>query len=231
MEQLNHIKRKRKKMSKLEIRDTATPTLERLFKLSQGLGMQSMSKGASDVVKEMKKDAQSAGKTDYHMRIKNGHRIITHKETSHKLLERYDHKTGKKLTPMWELIRFKQYPYTNTVLMGFLDTKGYTSLKYEGGVSRPYEYVKGTKTKAIMQRIVDGEEITPTAKQRGLFYHSFGDNWGKLQYKNFKIKRKAHPFMKFIKYYGIVEKRAKSEFIVATNQFKQVQVQQIKKTA
>lgn len=199
----------------VELTDNASPMLIKLFKLTNGLGMQALSKGASQVAERMTKDSKSVGMSEYHMRLKNGHRIITSKKKN--LYDRYDHKSGRKLkVSLGDLIRFKQYQFSNTVLVGFLDTKGYTSLRYEAGVPRPFKYVDGTQTKAIAKRMAEGGRINLTRKQRGLFYHSGFKDIARRGY----VERKPHPFMNFITYFGIIESKAQSEWRVAINQFK-----------
>lgn len=186
-----------------------------LFEYSHGLGMQALSKGASDIRKAMISDAKRAGTTTWHQRLKKGKRVIVQgKNIKKQIFSRYDKITGQKLTPMWEFIRFKQYPLSNKVITGFIDTKSYSTLKYEGGKSRPYGRVKGTKTKAIAQRIAFGGKVGLTQKARGVFYHS---GFPKIAMRGYVVK-KTHHFMNFAKYRNIAEARAQKEWIVASKQ-------------
>ena len=203
-------------MTEMTFTDNLSPFLKKLFDISDGLGMQAMSKGASEVRKLMVKQSKSLGNSEWSQRFDSSGRRLLTTDGDKRLYDRVSKsRGGQKQAPMGKLIRYKQYPLSRTVLVGWVDTKSYNTLFYTGGIPKKGNYVKGTKTKAIAERMTKGGRQTLTGKQRKLFEVSGFPEVAKRGYVNYK----AHRFMTPMRYLQIINDKAKKEFDVAVQQF------------
>jgi len=199
-------------MTESTLTDRITPFLSKLFEISDGLGMQAMSKGASDARKDMVRKSKSLGASGWGQSFDSGRRKITIGGNK-RLYDRESHSEGgQSHAPMGELIRYKQYPLSRTVLVGWLDTKSYNNEFYKGGVVVGKNKVRGTKTKHIAQLMADGGRIRLTPKQSKLLYASG------IKHRGY-VTRKPHRFMSPLSYIRMVNDRAKKEYDLAVKQF------------
>ena len=197
----------------------------KLSKLNKGLANQALNKAGASIQKKMKSKAKTMGSHKGGVAFnKKGQRIIDHNRTK-KVYSRESMSTGRSLNPMGDLIKFRLYEESSILLAGWINTKSFTSLRFEGGVGRPFRRVKGVKAKALASKMAKGgrtsirEEAKLSgisyAKQRAIYLRS---GWGSVVKKGY-VMRKAYRFMTFSSYLLTAERVAKSEFESATKQF------------
>jgi len=206
-------------MNNYEIKDNISPYLKKLFQISEGLGFQAMNKSGHEIRGTMASMSKNLGSHRFGQRIVDGRRTLvsTRDGEGKPYYSRVSHRTGKRETDMGELVRYKLYEDSRTLLVGWINVKGYRTKFYNGGVPSPGNYVKGTKTKDIARVMAEGGRIPLTDNQRKLFMRS---GWGRAAKRGY-VERQAHRYMNFGVYLGTAARVAHKEFIQAVKQFEQ----------
>jgi len=206
-------------MQQYEIKDNISPYLRKLFAISEGLGLQALSKSGHEIRKMMAVKSRSLGSHKYGQKIVNGRRVLvdTRGGQSKPFYSRVSHTEDKKEADMGELIRYKLYEHSLTMLVGWINVKSYNTTFYKGGVAHKGNRVQGTKTKEIARMMAEGGRVQLTDNQKKLFKRS---GWGKAASRGY-VNRKAHPFMNFSHYIGTAHEVARREFKNAVHQFEQ----------
>jgi hypothetical protein len=216
-------------MNSYEVTDNITPFMIKLSILSRGLGNQALNKAGAKIQSTMRNKAKNFGSHKGGVGFtKDGYQKIDYSRDK-KTYSRESTKTGRYLkTDMGDLIRFKLYEHSSVLLAGWINTRSFTSLNFRGGVASNGKRVKGTKTKAIADRMARGGRITIaeqaklggiSVKEQLLIHKRSG--WGNVKATD-TILRKRYRFMSFSHYLSTAESVAKKEFILAINQFKKV---------
>lgn len=206
-------------MQSYEVQDNISPYLKKLFEVSEGLGLQAMNKAGTKVRSKMSARSKSVGSHRYGQRIENGRRTLvdTRSGDGKPYYSRVSHTTGKREADMGDLVRYKLYPLSRTMLVGWINIKSFNTTFYKGGVPHKGNYVKGTKTKDIAETMAKGGRKDLTDAQISFFKRS---GWGGAAKRGY-VMRKAHPFMNFSHYLGTANEVAQKEFNEAVRQFKQ----------
>ncbi len=206
-------------MQSYELEDNISPYLKKLFDISEGLGLQAMNKSGHHVRNLMAAKSKSLGSHKYGQAIVNGRRVLLDSTEGggKSYYSRISHADGSKQADMGDLVRYKLYKHSRTMLVGWINVKGFNTTFFKGGVPSKGNFVKGTKTKEIARTMAQGGQIPLTDAQVGLFYRS---GWGNAARRGF-VDRKPHPFMSFSSYLGTANSVAQKEFNIAVEQFKQ----------
>jgi len=205
-------------MSQVEFNDHDTKWLVKLGNLGvQGLTNQALNKGGAKAHKALVARANKAGSHKYNMRFNDRHqRVLTYGEKSKRAYSRQDLSSGHSLqVGIGDLARFKLYAHSSVMLVGFLNTKSYTSYKFRAGVESKGKRVKGTQTKAIADRLAKGGREELTDEKKRLFRRS---GWSKAAKRGYVMK-KARPIINTSEMVSIAEEVAKKEFFEALKQF------------
>lgn len=204
-------------MRSYEVQDNISPFLKKLFDVSEGLGLQAMNKAGSKIRNKMSARSKRVGSHKYGQRIVNGRRTLldTRHGSGKPYYSRVSHTTNRRETDMGDLVRFKMYEHSRTLLVGWINTKSYHTTFYKGGIPSKGNFVKGTKTKHIAEVMAKGGRQELSEAQKKLFRRS---GWGKAASRGF-VNRKAHPFMNFTHYLGTANEVARKEFNEAIKQF------------
>jgi len=191
--------------------DGATPLLLQLKQFAPNFANEALSKAGSDLQKAMKRKAKSMGSHKWGL-TNDGK--ITYNKRSKKLFSRENKSTGSKLHGLENFIYFKQYPNSTKVIVGFMDTKSFSPIKFrDGKEAGKMGLVKGTKTKAIGQRMELGGKETLSTKQKALFFRSGFRGIASRGY----VKRQPHAIVRptFAAKSGQTSKRIQNGFLEA----------------
>ena len=206
-------------MPQVEFNDHMTTYVVKLGNLSQGLLNQGLNKGGAKGQKHLQEKAKRTPSHKYNMRFNKRHeRVLTYGEQSKRSWSRQDLSSGHTLkTTIGDLARFKLYPATSVMLVGFLNTKSFTSLNFEGGVQSKGKHVKGTQTKEIARKLQHGGKEVLTDEKKRLFRVS---GWAKAAKRGYVMKE-ARPLVNKTALVLIAERTAKREFHKAVKEFKE----------
>ena len=201
-----------------EMEDNVSPYLRKLFKISEGLGLQAQNKVGHVIRNKMSAKSKSMSSHRFGQKIENGRRTLLSSKHGYRkqLYSRESHSDGSKQADMGDLVRYKLYPLSHTLLVGWINVKSFNTTFFKGGVPTKGNFVKGTKTKEIARRMAKGGRVYLSDKQKGLFTKS---GWHNAVRKGY-VDRKAHPFMNFASYSTIANTVAQKEFKQAIREFK-----------
>jgi len=178
-------------MSSVVVDDSITPYIGKLLVLSRGFANQALNKTAADMQKAMKAKARSAGTHKWGQKFDTKARRTLTYGTEKQAYSRFSKKSGSKLHGMENFIKFKMFPETSQVVVGFINTKSYMSYSFNNGVQKNFKRVKGQNVKEIAERLEVGGREDLTKKQRAFFRAS--GMYG-IAKKGFVIK-KARPII------------------------------------
>jgi len=176
-------------MSSIIVNDGITPYIGKLLVLSRGFTNQALNKTAADMQKAMKAKARNAGTHKWNQKFDTKARRTLTYGTDKQAYSRFSKKSGGKLHGMENFIKFKMFPETSQVVVGFINTKSYMSYSFNNGVQKNFKRVKGQNVKEIAEMLETGGREDLTKKQRAFFRAS--GMYG-IAKKGFVIK-KARP--------------------------------------
>lgn len=145
--------------------------MDKIYEAHWESGNEAHSKMGFLVKSSLEKSLRSK-KTNYTTKTVNGKRLIVKENTSHSMGDRFDRKTGRKLSVhMGNFIQWRTYSTTGTTVVGGLMKAGYTETRKEGKiVGRAKVFGVRQESVDILEKISSGkvgkaEWVNPRGKK------------------------------------------------------------------